>query len=159
MSFIHPFIHAFIQEIALCPLMCQAWVLKIWPWGNIVPNSKQLYLSYSQQGEVGNIRKPIRWISVAIIQPIVACLYQDGSTEGFRKWSESRHPKDRRFAEVLMRGERQFKDTWKVDLSEENGVTIIEIGVTVRNAWKQIQSVDLDMFTRQSKEEWVQDGG
>jgi len=38
-------------------------------------------------------------------------------------------------------------------LSEENGVTIIEIGVTVRNAWKQIQSVDLDMFTRQSKEE------
>ena len=65
----------------------------------------------------------------------------------------------RRFAEVLMRGERQIKDTWKVDLSEENGVTIIEIGVTVRNAWKQIQSVDLDMFTRQSKEEWVQDGG
>ena len=65
----------------------------------------------------------------------------------------------RRFAEVLMRGERQFKDTWKVDLSEENGVTLIESGVTVRNAWKQIQSVDLDRFTRQSKEEWVQDGG
>ena len=60
---------------------------------------------------MGNIRKPIKLISVAIIQPIVACLYQDGSTEGFRKWSESRHPKDRRFAEVLMRGERQFKDT------------------------------------------------
>lgn len=95
MSFIHPVTHAFIQETALCPLMCQAWVLKTWPWGNNVPNPKQLYLSYSQQGEVGNMRKPIRWIPIAIIQPIVACLYQDGSTEGFRKWSESRHPKDR----------------------------------------------------------------
>ena len=161
MSFIHPFIHAFIQEIALCPVMCQAWVLKIWPWGNNVPNSKQLYLSYSQHGEVGNMRKPIRWISVAIIQPIVACLYQDGSTEGFRKWSESRHPTGR--TKKICWGFDERRETIQGYLKGrfERGKWsyIIEIGVTERNAWKQIQSVDLDMFTRQSKEEWVQDGG
>ena len=59
----------------------------------------------------------------------------------------------RRLAEVSTRGERQLKDTWKVDLSEENGVSIVEIGVTVRNAWKPIQSVDPDMLIRVEKNE------
>ena len=38
-------------------------------------------------------------------------------------------------------------------MSEENGVSIVEIGVTVRNAWKPIQSVDPDMLSRVEKNE------
>lgn len=160
MSFIHPFIHAFIQEVVLCPLTCQAWALKIWPWGNKVPNSKQLYLSYPQQGEVGNMRKPIRWLSISIIPPIDACLYQDGSTEGFRKWSDSGHPKDR--TKKICWGFDERRETIQGHLKGR-----FEWGKWHYHYWdwshcKKCMEADSECgsgHVQQSREEWVQDGG